>query len=114
MAAPHTVRVASRTASPLLHPDESEIDFFAVLSALCDPVRLSIVRALDQRTEVACGTFDLPVAKSALSRHFRVLRESGLIRQRDDGTRRLNTLRRDELDRRFPGFLDLVLREAAR
>lgn len=89
------------------------MNLFAVMTALSDPVRLGIVVALDARSEVACGCFDLPVGKSTGSRHFRVLREAGVIRQRDEGTRRINSLRREELDRRFPGLLDLVLREAA-
>jgi predicted AlkP superfamily pyrophosphatase or phosphodiesterase len=42
----------------------------------------------------------------------RVLREAGLIRQRQEGTSRQNTLRRDDLDARFPGLLDTVLRAA--
>jgi hypothetical protein len=40
-----------------------------------------------------------------------VLREAGIIRQEVDGNRHRNWLRRDELDRRFPGLVDLVLRE---
>jgi hypothetical protein len=40
-----------------------------------------------------------------------VLREAGLIRKHDEGTRRVSTLRREEIDRRFPGLLDLILRE---
>lgn len=89
------------------------MNLFAVMTALTDPVRLAIVATLDAKSEVACGSFDLPVGKSTGSRHFRVLREAGVIRQRDEGTRRINSLRREELDRRFPGLLDLVLREAA-
>ncbi|MFD9324918.1 ArsR/SmtB family transcription factor [Streptomyces sp. NPDC060065] len=104
--------MASRTSSPLLHPDESEFDLFAVMSALTDPVRLNIVLQLSAGSGKGCGTFGLPIAKSALSRHFRVLREAGVIRQRDEGTLRVNTLRREEMDRRFPGLLDLVLQEA--
>ncbi|MFV2216906.1 ArsR/SmtB family transcription factor [Actinomadura sp. LOL_016] len=96
----------------MLHPDEQDISLFAVMTALNDPVRLGIVTALGAQPEVACHRFDLPVGKSTASRHFRVLREAGVIRQRDEGTRRINSLRRPELDRRFPGFLDLVLREA--
>ncbi|MYT29671.1 MULTISPECIES: helix-turn-helix transcriptional regulator [unclassified Streptomyces] len=105
--------MASRTSSPLVHPDERDLDLFVIMSALADPIRLSIVVTLGRHVEVACGTFQLPVAKSALSRHFKILRESGLIRQRDAGTRRVNTLRCEELDRRFPGLLDLVLKEGA-
>jgi hypothetical protein len=50
--------------------------------------------------------------KSTQSGHFKVLREAGLIRQRDEGTRRLNRLRRDDLDARFPGLIDLVTAQA--
>lgn len=106
-------RVASRTSSPLLHPEEQDMDLFTVMAALSDPVRRSIVATLGTASEVACGCFDLPVNKSTSSRHFRVLREAGIIHQRDEGTRRINSLRRAELDRRFPGLLDLVLREAS-
>jgi DNA-binding transcriptional ArsR family regulator len=97
----------------LLHPDEQDMDLFTVMAAVVDPVRLGIVATLGVKFEVACGCFDLPVGKSTSSRHFRVLREAGVIRQRDEGTRRINSLRREELERRFPGLLDLVLREAA-
>ena len=38
-----------------------------------------------------------------------MLRESGIIKQEVDGTRHRNWLRREELDRRFPGLLALVL-----
>jgi hypothetical protein len=41
-----------------------------------------------------------------------VLREAGVVRQRSEGTARLNTLRREDLDARFPGLLDSVLRAA--
>ncbi|MFI9230679.1 ArsR/SmtB family transcription factor [Streptomyces rimosus] len=105
--------MASRTSSPLLHPDERDFDLFAVMNALTDPVRLSIVLRLADESAVPCGTFDLPIAKSALSRHLRVLREAGVISQRDEGTRRVNSLRAQELERRFPGLLDLVLKEGA-
>ncbi|MFF1570735.1 ArsR/SmtB family transcription factor [Streptomyces sp. NPDC058293] len=105
--------MASRTSSPLLHPDEQDMDLFAVMAALSDRVRLGIVATLGAQSEVACGGFNLPVGKSTSSRHFRVLREAGLIRQRDEGTRRINSLRREELDRRFPGLLALVLREVS-
>lgn len=38
-----------------------------------------------------------------------MLRESGVIEQRAEGTAVVNRLRRDELDERFPGLLDSVL-----
>lgn len=104
--------MASRTSTELVHPDRAELQFTAVLAALSDPVRLAIVARLADAGsdgELACTTFALPVSKSTQSGHFKTLREAGVIRQRDEGTRRLNRLRRDDLDARFPGLLDLAI-----
>jgi DNA-binding transcriptional ArsR family regulator len=101
-------------AEALTHPDRSEIELGAVLHALSDPVRLKIVAALaDENEECTCGSFDLPVAKSTCTHHFRVLREAGVIHQRQEGTARINSLRRVDLEARFPGLLDTIL-DAAR
>ncbi|MFF4756785.1 ArsR/SmtB family transcription factor [Streptomyces sp. NPDC002514] len=104
--------MASRTATELVHPARDQLRFTTVLAALSDPVRLAIVirlADLGPEGEQACTTFELQVSKSTQSGHFKVLREAGVIRQRDEGTRRLNRLRRDDLDVRFPGLLDLVI-----
>jgi DNA-binding transcriptional ArsR family regulator len=87
-----------------------EIQLPAVLHALSDPMRLRIVRILATGGEHTCKSIDLPVTKSTCTHHFRVLREAGVMRQRVEGTMRLNVLRRDDLDARFPGLLDSVLR----
>ncbi|MER7078245.1 transcriptional regulator, ArsR family [Saccharopolyspora kobensis] len=104
--------MASRTATELVHPTRAQLEFTAVLNALSDPVRLAIVARLADvgpEGELACTTFALPVSKSTQSGHFKVLREAGVIYQRDEGTRRLNRLRRDDLDACFPGLLDLAI-----
>ncbi|MGW2180408.1 ArsR/SmtB family transcription factor [Streptomyces sp. NPDC001732] len=104
--------MASRTATELVHPDRAQLRFTTVLAALGDPVRLAIVARLadvEPNGELACATFALPVSKSTQSGHFKALREAGVIRQRDEGTRRFNRLRRDDLDDRFPGLLDLAI-----
>ncbi len=94
----------------LHHPAADDLELAAVLHALSDPQRLAIVRALaDSSGPRRCGSFDLAVTKSTATHHFRVLREAGVIHQHEDGTARLNSLRRDDLDRRFPGLLDAVL-----
>jgi DNA-binding transcriptional ArsR family regulator len=56
-----------------------------------------------------CGSFGLPITKSTATHHFRVLREAGVIEQFADGTARLSSLRRADLDERFPGLLDAIL-----
>ncbi|MFI7167290.1 ArsR/SmtB family transcription factor [Rhodococcus erythropolis] len=104
--------MASRTSSPLVHPETESLDLFKIMSALTDETRLTIVVTLAASPGLACSGFTQDVTASVLTRHFRVLRESGVIRQHDVGTRRINTLRKDDLDRRFPGLLDLVLHES--
>ena len=97
----------------IAQPARSEIELAAVLHALSDPVRLRIVAALAVAgEEPSCGSFELPVTKSTCTHHFKVLREAGVIQQRQRGTARLNALRREDLDARFPGLLDSVLRAA--
>lgn len=80
-----------------------------MLAALGDPVRLDIVHQLAERGEVPCGGFGLDLAKSTLSHHFKVLRESGVVGTRSEGTSLINYLERDALDRQFPGLLAGVL-----
>jgi DNA-binding transcriptional ArsR family regulator len=93
--------------------DERVESLERVLHALSDPVRLRIVAALAEQGELSCGGFDVPVSKSTCTHHFRVLREAGVISQRQVGTTRLNELRRADLDSRFPGLLDTILQAAA-
>lgn len=103
----------SARARNLTHAVPAEVSLQEALDALADPVRRLMVRTLAEAPEwtKACGTFDLPVTKATSSHHFAVLRAAGLIEQRDEGSRRLNRLRKAEFDERFPGLLDMVLAE---
>ncbi len=94
-------------------PGAGELELAAVLAALSDPVRLKIVAELQARAEVPCGTFDVPVARSTLSHHLRVLREAGVTRTRIDGVERFVRLRTEDLEARFPGLLPSVLAAVA-
>ena len=106
-------QMSTRRAEEIAHPTRSELELAAVLHALSDPVRLRMVAALEgSDAEPSCGSFDVPVTKSTCTHHFKVLREAGIIRQRQEGTSRLNTLRREDLDARFPGLLDTILQSA--
>jgi DNA-binding transcriptional ArsR family regulator len=94
----------------LHHPDRDEIELPAVLHALSDPHRLEMVRRLATDTEPRpCGTFGFDISKSTMTHHFRTLREAGVIEQHKEGTTKLTSLRRGDLDARFPGLLDSVL-----
>ena len=91
---------------------EPNLDLVAlpdVLAALSDPARLAIIRELAAEGECTCGTFQLGLSKATRSHHLRVLREAGLTHTRAQGTHRHVSLRRAELDERFPGLLDAVL-----
>ena len=95
---------------PLEHPDRDELQLVDVLQALADPVRLELIRILDDADgALSCGEIPLSVSKSTGSHHLRVLREAGVIRGEVDGTRRYYTLRRDDLKARFPGLLASVI-----
>ena len=102
---------AAESGESLHHPDRDEIALADVLHALSDPMRLRIVAKLAAHGgEHTCKSFDLPIVKSTCTHHFKVLREAGLIHQRVVGTKRVNSLRREDLEHRFPGLLDAVLR----
>jgi DNA-binding transcriptional ArsR family regulator len=106
--------MSAQVAEEIVHPAREEIELGAVLHALSDPVRLQIVSALaqDDGDRHTCASFDVPVSKSTCTHHFKVLREAGVIRQRQDGTARLNSLRWEDLDARFPGLLAKILQSA--
>ena len=89
------------------HPEIKKISLAGVLYALGDPVsRLA-------EEELPCAALCIPIAKSTLSHHFKILRDAGVLHCRKEGTQHINSLRRQELDDRFPGLLDAVLLCAA-
>ncbi|MEU8173824.1 metalloregulator ArsR/SmtB family transcription factor [Microbispora hainanensis] len=95
----------------LPHPDAASLVLTDVLFALSDPSRLALVRRLAQGPlEVAaCQPAGGEVPKSTLSHHLKTLREAGVVRNVPEGRQRYVSLRRQDLDDRFPGLLDAVL-----
>lgn len=58
-----------------------------VLSALADPVRLSIVRQLGEESTCACDfTECCAVSQPTISHHLKVLREAGVVVSERQGT----------------------------
>ncbi|MFC9329472.1 ArsR/SmtB family transcription factor [Kitasatospora sp. NPDC057015] len=93
------------------HPSRDEMELPVILNALSDPLRYKVIQdfaALPDGTERTCLSFGFGVSKSTLSHHFRVLRESGLVQQINRGNSRKAHLRREDLEARFPGLLDLI------
>lgn len=48
-------------------------------------------------------------SKTSITYHVSTLRGAGVVNVTPEGTRRRVTLRRTDLDKRFPGFLDSII-----
>lgn len=98
-------------AGELAHPHVDELEVGPILMALADQNRRRVVAELAERPdeERLCASFALPVVRSSRTRHWRVLREAGLVYQRDAGNGLYMRLRKDDLDRRFPGLIQAVV-----
>jgi DNA-binding transcriptional ArsR family regulator len=96
----------------LFHPETNDIRLTTVLDAFSDQIRIQIVREIAKIGEQSCGNVNIPIPKSTLSHHYKVLRESGITYTRVEGTQRFNSLRTDDLNKRFPGLLDAILQAA--
>ena len=96
----------------LYHPRLEDVGLANVLHALSDPVRLEIVRVLAGLDEIPCSSLNATVSKSTMSHHFKVLREAGVTHTRANGTKRMISLRQEELEGRFPGLLHSILQSS--
>jgi len=100
------------TARQLPHPDLADVELPAVLFALSDPARLDLVKQLATQGPLSvaqCQATGPDVPKSTFSHHLKTLREAGLIRNEPTGRQRTVTLRRSEVEARFPGLLDAIM-----
>jgi ArsR family transcriptional regulator len=69
-------------ASPPLQAEQAR----ALLKALADPLRLQVIEALGGGERCVCDlTADLGLAQSKLSFHLKVLKEAGLLADRQEG-----------------------------
>jgi DNA-binding transcriptional ArsR family regulator len=98
------------------HPALADVALTRILAALADPGRLRAVRTLACSQGSACTELQteagLKVTKSTMSHHLRIMREAGLVHVSVQGSRRVVTLRRVELDAHYPGLLDAILESA--
>ncbi|WP_336946800.1 helix-turn-helix domain-containing protein [Asaia sp. BMEF1] len=91
------------------HPASESLTLLGVLRGLADPIRLEIVQHLGSVPEASCAALLGDRPRSSMSHHFQVLRESGLVQTRIQGVQHFNSLRKADLDLRFPGLMDAVL-----
>ena len=87
-----------------------DVELHVVMQAMSDPCRLAIVRQLLQSKgrALACNEVDLDITKATRSHHFEVLRTAGIIFTEMDGTKCMTSVRKAELNKRFPGLLKLI------
>jgi DNA-binding transcriptional ArsR family regulator len=112
MSAPTRAPESSARPEKIPHPATAALDLATIMRTVGDPVRLAIVRALTDGREQACTALQdaLGIPASTGSYHLRLLREAGVTRTRAVGTSRLISLRRDDLEERFPGLVDVLTR----
>lgn len=98
------------TTERIHHPDVASLDLATIMRTLGDPMRLEIVRLLGEEDELLCGELyeRLGLPPSTGSYHAKLLRQAGITRSRAAGTQRLLSLRRDDLESRFPGLVALI------
>lgn len=99
---------------PLYHPPIEEITVQGILHALADPVRVRILLGLlDSDCTRNCAAFlhvcDAPLPKSTLSKHFTVLRESGLVWSERKGVELHNRARDKDVLPKFGFLIDAIL-----
>ncbi|KGP83723.1 MULTISPECIES: ArsR/SmtB family transcription factor [unclassified Paenibacillus] len=91
-------------------PMTSDLNLTTVCNALGDPVRMKIAHCLASSGEKNCSAFEVNhISKSTLSHHIKILREAGLIQPRIEGKQHFYSLRKDDLNTRFPGLVELIL-----
>jgi DNA-binding transcriptional ArsR family regulator len=102
---------AASTRERIPHPPIDAIELATVLRTLGDPLRLDLVRILADGHEYPCGELSemLGLPASTSSYHTRLMREAGITRTRAEGTTRYISLRRDDLEARFPGLVAVLI-----
>jgi DNA-binding transcriptional ArsR family regulator len=93
------------------HPAIEQVELADIMYALSDPTRLEIVARLAKAgRKMTCGEFDLNRPKSSMSHHFKILRSAGLVETLIEGTEHMNALRVAEIEQKFPGVLQSILK----
>src|SRR5215472_15875192 len=97
----------------VIEPAAADFQLPRILAALADPHRLAAVRYVAGRGESWCSQVmeeaALPMSKSTFSHHLRILREAGVVTKRIAGAKGYMSLRKGDLDSRFPGLMDAIL-----
>jgi DNA-binding transcriptional ArsR family regulator len=103
---------AASVPEKIPHPAVEAFELATIMRTVGDPLRLEIVRLLADGSEWSCNALQdrLGMPASTGSYHLKLLRQAGVTRTRAAGTQRIISLRRDDLDQRFPGLIDVLTR----
>ena len=97
----------------VVEPAAADFQLPRILAALADQHRLATVRYVARNGESWCTQVlqeaGLTMTKSTFSHHLRILREAGILTKRIAGTKGYTKLRKDDLNRRFPGLMDAII-----
>jgi DNA-binding transcriptional ArsR family regulator len=97
----------------VVEPTAEDLQLPRVLAALAEPNRLATVQYVARSGESCCSEIiqeaGLAMTKSTFSHHLRILREAGVLTKRIQGTKGFTKLRKNDLDRRFPGLIDAII-----
>jgi len=89
----------------------SMVDFVPFFKALCNPTRAQIIEFLLSGERCVCEmTGPLDVSQPLVSHHLALLRDAGLLKMRDEGTRTYYSIAWDRFDGDLDGFLARVER----
>src|SRR5579872_1469490 len=102
------MRYITNMPRPFHHPAAKDVTLDGVLHALSDPTRRQIVTKLAGCDGMRCNKTCDVLPPSTLSFHYKVLRDAGLVHSEKIGVEVINTLRKKEIDRRFPGLLGSI------
>lgn len=72
-----------------LEDSQADEELARLGKAIGHPARIRILRMLSRKEARVCSQIvdELPLAQSTVSEHLRILKEAGLIRSRQEGTR---------------------------
>ncbi|MEL0638763.1 ArsR family transcriptional regulator [Marinomonas sp. TI.3.20] len=90
---------------------DKQSQILEIFKALANPMRLKVIIDLlndEVGAERHCTSFGLELSKATRSHHFKLLKDVGLIDHVDKGNHSLARLRRDELNKEFPGLLEAL------
>lgn len=99
---------------PLYHPSVADMTVEGILYALSDPVRAKILADIaradcPQSCSVFLSVQNSDIPKSTLSKHFKILREAGLIRSVRKGVELHNSSRCADIKERFGPMVEAIL-----